>query len=304
MPTLGDIKGRIKQLLQGYTRNQEQISWLSAPMLATDTSFTADLGTVSGITRGLVEIDDELMLVNMFNATTGTVTIAAGLNGRGVESTTPSAHGVNAIVTNDPDFPAQRITEALNDTIQATYPDLYQMNTYDFAKVAARYEYPMPTNVEDIVRVTFDTIGPSRVKSPSQSWRFNPQCQIDTTGGLTTGKSLEIMDFIVPGRTIHTVYSQMPGRLVNDTDDYLTVVGFPERTIDMMMYGATARLLSGVEAARLQQKNVESTERAPLVPTGAASNAAQYFWKLYNDRLNQEMDRLHQLFPTYQSFLA
>jgi hypothetical protein len=113
MPTLGDIKGRIKQLLQGYTRNQEQISWLTAPMLVTDTSFTADLGTVSGITRGLVEIDDELLLVNMFNAQTGLVSIAAGPNGRGVENTTAAAHSVNAIVTNDPDFPAQRITEAL-----------------------------------------------------------------------------------------------------------------------------------------------------------------------------------------------
>jgi hypothetical protein len=178
------------------------------------------------------------------------------------------------------------------------------MKTYEFPKVAARYEYPLPVDVEDIVRVTVDTIGPSRVWFPSQSWRFNPQASTDTIDGVSTGKSLQIMDFVVPGREIRVVYSLMPGRLVADTDDYLTVVGLPERTIDMMMYGAAARLLSGVEAARLQQKSVESTERAPLVPTGAASNAAQYYWKLYNDRLNQEMDRLHQLYPTYQTFLA
>jgi hypothetical protein len=65
-----------------------------------------------------------------------------------------------------------------------------------------------------------------------------------------------------------------------------------------------ARLLSGVESARLQQKSVESTERAALVPTQAASNASQYFWNMYQRRMNEEVDRLHQLFPTYQTFLA
>jgi len=304
MPTLGDIKGRIKQLLQGYSRNQEQITWLSAPMLAADTSFTVDLGTANQVTRGLVEVGNELMLVTNFNTQTGTVNIAAGLNGRGVENTTATTHAINDIITMDPDFPMQRITEAINQTIQATYPDLYQMKTFEFPKTAARYEYQMPVDMEDIVRVTCDTIGPSKVKFPSQSWRFNPQAQNDPVAGLTTGKTLEIMDFIVPGRTIHVVYSLAPGTLVNDSDDYFTTVGYAERTVDMVMYGATARLLSGVEAARLQQKSVESTERAPLVPTGAASNASQYFWKMYNDRLNQEVDRLHQLFPSYQSFLA
>lgn len=304
MPTLGDIKGRIKQLLQGYTRSQEQITWLTQTMAPTDVTFNVDISTSPAINRGLVEIDNELINVTKYDTTTGIITVAANVNGRGQEGTTPASHAINAIVTADPDFPMQRITEAINQTIQATYPDLYQMGTTDFAKVAARYEYPMPTQVEDIVRVTADTIGPSRVKFPVQNWRFNPQAQLDPVGGLTTGKSLEIMDFIVPGRTVHVVYAFPPGTLVNDTDDYLTVVGYPERTIDMVMYGATARLLSGVESARLQQKAVESTERAPLVPTGAASNAANYYWKLYNDRLAQEVDRLHQLFPSYQTFLA
>lgn len=302
--TLGDIKGRILQLLQGYTRNQEQVTWLAAPMAATDTSFTVDLGTSSSVTRGLVEIGNELIRVNTFNTATGGVTVAAGVNGRGVENTTAAIHSVNDFVTMDPDFPQQRITEAINQTIQATYPDLFQMKSYQFPKIAARYEYPIPIDVEGILRVTVDTIGPSRVWFPSQKWRFNPQASTDTIDGSNTGKSLQIMDTIVPGRQIRVMYTLAPGVLVSDSDDYLTTVGYPERTIDMIMYGATARLLSGVEAARLQQKTVESTERAPLVPTGAASNASQYYWKMYTDRLNQEIDRLHDLFPSYITFLA
>ena len=302
--SLGDLKGRISQLLQGYTRNQEQITWLSAPMTATDTTFTVDTSTADQVSRGLVEIGNELILVNTFNKTTGLVNIAAGLNGRGTENTTAATHAINDIVTMDPDFPNQRITEAINDTIQATYPDLYVMSSFEFPKVAARYEYPMPTDSEDVLRVTVDTIGPSRVWFPSQAWRYNPQASTQPIDGSATGKSLQIMDFIVPGRTIRVMYTKKPGSLVNDSDDYEAVVGYPERTIDMIQYGAVARLLSGVESARLQQKSIEATERAPLVPTGAASNASQYFWKMYQQRMSEEVDRLHQLFPSYQTFLA
>lgn len=302
--SLAQMKGRIKQLLQGYTRNQEQITWLAADMGASDTTFMVDASTASLVTRGLAEIDNELILINNFISTTGQVNIAAGTNGRGVEGTTATAHLTNSIVTMDPDFPMQRITEAINDTIQATYPDLYVMNSFEFPKVAARYEYQMPADAEGIFRVTADTIGPSRVKFPVQYARFNPQAQNDVTAGLTTNKTIEIMDQIVPGRTIRVMYLKKPGTFTLDNQDYETTVGYPERTVDMIQYGAVARLLSGIEAARLQQKTIEATERAPLVPTGAASNASQYFWNMYQRRLTEEVDRLHQLFPSYQTFLA
>lgn len=302
--TLADMKGRIKQLLQGYTRNQEQIAWLSAPMTASATTFSVDLETVKAVSRGLVEIGNELLLVHKFDQSNGLVTVAAGVNGRGRENTTAAAHATNDIVTMDPDYPRQRVTEAINDTINAVYPDLYVMAEYQFPKVAARYEYPMPAESEGVLRVTVDTIGPSRVWFPSQAWRYNPQASTDPIDGSPTGKSLQIMDFIVPGRQIRAIYTKKPGQFTSDTDDYETVIGFPERTVDMVIYGAVARLLSGNEPARLQQKAVESTERAPLVPTGAGSNAAQYFWGLYKKRLDEEVDRLHQLFPSYQTFLA
>src|SRR4249920_2331834 len=171
--TLATLKGQIKQLLQGYTRNQEQITWLDQPMTASATSFTVNPATAKAVSRGLVEIGNELILVTNFDQLTGLVNIAAGTNGRGREATTPASHAVNDIVTMDPDYPMQRITEAINDTIDATFPDLYVMKSYDFTKVAARYEYDMPSDAEFIVRITDDTIGPSKVKFPNQSARFN-----------------------------------------------------------------------------------------------------------------------------------
>jgi len=302
VPTYSQITDRVKQTLAGYTKNQEQITWLTVPMLATDTSMTVDLSTTKSLSRGVTEIEDELLLLSSYDIQSGTAEVAAGVNGRGVYGTTAAAHAANSIIIANPDFPRSRIKEEINNTIQAMYPSLYVFSTYEFNKVAARYEYPIPADVEQVYRVTVDTIGPSRVWFPSQTWRFNPQASTTAVDGSATGKSLQIMDFIVPGRTILMVYTKSPDILVNNSDDYATTTGFFDRTVDVVVYGTVARILAAYEPARLQQKAVESTERSPLVPAGAATNAANYFWNLYYRRLNEEQDYLRDLYPEYQVF--
>lgn len=301
------LVSRVKQQLLGYTRDQASISYLTAGMTATDTTFTVDTDTVKNISRGLVEIDDEMIMVKKFDQASGLVTVLGGLSGRGVEGTTPAVHSINTFVTDDPMYPVKRVKEAINDTINATFPDLYVFGEHEFPKIAARYEYPLPAEVEDVYKVFVNTIGPSAVWFPLSSWRFNPQAS--TTAGQVkptpapTGKSLQIMrDFIVPGRNIRVTYIKRPATLSNDSDDFETTTGYPERYVDMIAYGACWRLLPAYESARLQQQGIEATERAPLVPTGAGSQAAQYYLSLYTRRLQEERDRLFSLYENNQYF--
>lgn len=305
--TFDQLVSRVKQQLLGYTRDQASISYLTAPMTASDTTFTVDTETVKNVSRGLVEIDDELIMVKKFDQPSGLVTVLGGASGRGVEGTTAATHSANTFVTDDPMYPRKRVKEAINDTINATYPDLFVFGQYEFPKIAARYEYPLPTDVEDVYRVTVNTIGPSAVWFPLSSWRFNPQAS--TTAGQVkptptpTGKTLQIMrDFIVPGRNIRVTYIKKPTQLSAGTDDFETVTGYPERYVDLITYGACWRLLPAYEAARLQQTAIEATERAPLVPTGAGSQSAQYYLSLYQRRLIEERDRLQRLFDSYQTY--
>lgn len=299
------LVSRVKQQLLGYTRDQASISYLTAPMTASDTTFTVDVDTVTNVSRGLVEVGDELMLVKKFDRASGVVTLIP--SGRGAEGTTATTHAVNDIVTDDPMYPRARIKEAINDTLQGTYPDLWVFGEYEFPKIAARYEYPLPVEVEDVYKVYVNTIGPSAVWFPLSSWRFNPQAS--TTAGQVkptptpTGKSLQIMrDFIVPGRNVRVTYKKKPGTLVNGSDDFETVTGYPDRYVDLITYGACWRLLPAYEAARLQQSQIEATERAPLVPTGAGAQAASYYLNLYTRRLQEERDRLFSLYENNQYF--
>lgn len=298
------LVSRVKQQLLGYTRDQASITYITEPMTATDTTFQVDTDTVTNISRGLVEIDDELILVKNFDRSSGTVTVLGGVNGRGVEGTTAATHADNTFVTDDPMYPKARIKEAINDTIRATYPDLWVFDDYEFPWQAARYEYPLPADAEDVYKVTANTIGPSRVWFPNSSWRFNPQASTGSQAVAgATGKSLQVMrDFIVPGRNVRVIYTKQPTVLAAGSDDFETVTGYPERYIDLITYGACWRLLPAYEAARMQQTAIEANERAPLVPTGAGSQSAQYYLSLYQRRLMEERDRLFRLYDNYQAF--
>lgn len=307
--TFSDIVSRVKQQLLGYTKDQASLTYLVDSMDATQNTFQVDPETVTNLSRGIVEIDDELLIVKKFDRSTGIVTVLGGAGGagRGAEGTVAASHAVDAFVTDDPRFPRTRVKEAINDTIQAVYPDLWVFGEYEFPWRAARYEYPVPADVEDIYKVTTNTIGPSAVWFPNSSWRFNPQAS--TTAGQVkptptpTGKTIQVMrDFIVPGRNVRVTYIKKPNTLVGNSDPYEATSGLPERTVDLITYGACWRLLPAYEAARLQQQAIEATERAPLVPTGSGQQAAQFFLGLYQKRLNEERDRLFRLFENYQSF--
>lgn len=307
MATFNDLVSRVKQQLLGYTRDQASISYLTAAMGAADTTFTADIDTVKQISRGLVEIGDELMLVKSRDPQTGIVTLMAGLNGRGAESTTVTTHDINDIVTADPKYPRERIKEAINDTINGVFPDLWVFGDFEFPWIAARYEYPVPDDVEFVHKVGSNTIGPSAVWFPNSSWRFDPKAS--TTSGQVkptptpTGKTIQIMrDFIVPGRNVRVTYAKKPDELVSLSDNFATTTGFPDRYIDLIVYGACWRLIPAYESARLQQTSIEATERSDLVPSGSASKASQYYLGLYQRRLEEERDRLFRLFPNYQQF--
>src|SRR2546425_4970475 len=163
------LVSRVRQQLLGYTKDQASISYLTADMTSTDLTFSVDPETVTNISRGMVEIDSELLLVKKFDRSSGLVTVIPP--GRGAEGSTAAAHASGTMVTDDPMFPKLRIQEAINDTINATFPDLWVFGEFEFPKIAARYEYPLPVEVEDVYKVTVNTIGPSAVWFPLSSWR-------------------------------------------------------------------------------------------------------------------------------------
>lgn len=299
MTTFDGVIARIRQQAMGYTKDQAAYSELAADMSATDITFTVSTDTVQSISRGLVQIDDELILAKKFDAGSGTVAVMGGLNGRGAEGTTATTHASGSLIVSDPKFPNARIKEAVNDVLQALYPDLCVFKTTEITNISVVYEYGMPADALDVWAVSNQLIGPSQVWSQGLDYRFNPTAD---TSAFPTGKSIQLFDSVTPGQTMLIKYVKSPSPLVSGSDDFATVTGLPERCVDMVVWGACARLFPGYDAARLQMSSVESSERAALVPPSSAAKVAQYFLAMYQQRLDEERLRMFSEHPQTISY--
>jgi hypothetical protein len=299
MPTYDQLVTRVRRELRGFTLDQASMTTLAADMLAADTTFTADQTDIAEMSRGLVEIDDELILVKEYDATTGVVTVLGGVNGRGAEDTTAATHTAGALITASPTFPRKVIKDALNDAILTLYPSLPVFATLDFPFAAAQVEYPLPADVKDVWSVVGRVTGPELVSHAMPNWRFNSTAY---TSDFPTGKSLQLWTGITPGQNVRVLYTKAPSPLVASSDDFETVTGYPDRVADLVIWDAAKRLLPSVMSARLQQTSVESTERAQLVSTRDISNAVQTYAALYAEGIQRERDRMYQENPNFQTF--
>lgn len=295
MTTLEDLRQRVLSQIMGYSRDQQQVSELAAPMGPTDTTFTLDSNTARNISRGLVEIDDELILVKSLDTSTNIATVIGLTNGRGRMGTTAASHSTNALVTMSPQIPRIRITEAINQTLLAMWPTIPIFSVTEITKLAPVYEYAMPADAKDVWYIVSDTVGPTQVHYPSPRWRFNPNAATDD---FPSGKSIQLLDFVTPGRKIRIVYVVAPTTLTNSTD-LLTASGFDDRMAEAVVWGACARIIPTYEAGRLQQLAVEGTERANLVPATAAMKTAAYYEQLFQQAVLRERDRVLEETPNY-----
>lgn len=299
MPTFDQLVLRVRRELKGFTLDQESVSELAAPMGPTDTSFTVDTTTVDRISRGLNEIDDELILVKTYDSTSGVVSVMGLANGRGAEGTTAASHSVNALVTSNPAFPRRAIKDAINDAITALYPQLVVLATTDFSFNAVQVEYPLPAEAKDIWYVVGRWVGPEKVSGAMPNWRFNPKAY---TTDFPTGKSIQLFDGLTPGQNVRIVYVKAPSTLSSGSDDFAAVTGYAERVADLVVWDAAKRLLPGVLSARLQQTSVESTERAQLVSVRDVQQAVQTYAALYAEGLQRERDLQFLETPNYATF--
>lgn len=299
MTTFDQLVRQVRQQLLGFAMNQESVSELGNSMTAVDTSFSCDAATVTNLSRGLVEIDDELILVKTYDSTSGVVSVMGLTNGRGYEGTTAASHASHALVTSNPAFPRARIKEAINQTIATLYPELVVFSSTEITKNAVVIEYELPSDLSDVWYVVGQLIGPSKVWQPLPNWRYNPKA---SPTSFASGKSLEVFDYVTPGQKIRVVYGKPPGTLSANADDFATVTGYPDRYVDLVIFGACMRLLPALESARLQQQSVEATERATLVPPASASRAMAMYAQLYQQRLTEEREQQFNDVPNFAFF--
>jgi hypothetical protein len=275
--------------LTGYTSRQDQATYLTAAINSTQLTLQVQDGTV--LTRGLLEIDDELIWVDSFNRTTNTATIAP--YGRGFRNTEPSAHTAGSRVTVSPSFPRSVIRKNLNQAIDAIYPDLFGVYYTTFIFQAARTTYALPQEAIDILGLSWQTIGPSLEWLPIRHYRVD---RMANPVVWNTGKTISISDGIIPGRTIQATYTKKPTQLQYDTDDF-TMTGLPDSAREVIMLGAAYRTAAYLDMGRVPAATAEADSMQQQDPIGSAANISRYFYQLYQQRLQIEVRRQQEMYP-------
>ena len=293
MPTFNDLVDEVKSNLQGYTLRQDRITYVTNSGGLTTTSSAITVGSQSNLAKGIIEIDDELIWVDNFDKANNTLNVAPGF-GRGYLGTTASPHSQYAQVTLSPTFPRTTIKKALNDTIRSLYPKLFAVGSTTFTFNAAQVTYPLPDDAREVLYMSWQTTGSSKEWLPIRKWRFDPLANTPT---FNTQKTINLYENIQPGRTIKVWYTMVPDTMDANTDDFVDVTGLPDSCQDVIVYGACYRLLSFLDAGRINLSSAEADLNDTKIPSSAGSSVSKYVFALFQQRLQEEALKLSDQFP-------
>ena len=290
MTTYNEMVEEVLINLEGFTLRQDRTTYLTAAIDNNDLSIA--LASGDNIGKGLLEIDDELIHIDSVDRSDRSAVISPF--GRGYRGTTAAAHSINTKVTFAPSFPKISVKRAINDTIRAVYPNVYGVASTTFTYNPSITTYSLPVDAETVLAVSWDTIGPSNEWLPIRHWRHDPTANV---GEYATGNAISIYEAIVPGRTINVVYTKTPSILTNANDVFTTVTGLEETSRDLIIYGAAYRMVSFIDPGRLSFTSPEADQNDTTRQFGSGTNTARYLLALYQQRLQEETNRLNGRYP-------
>ena len=297
MATFGQMTDEVARKLAGFTLRQDRQTHLTVAVNSTATSIT--VASAQNISTGIIQIDDELIYVDSYDRSNGVLGIPP--YGRGYNGTSAATHQNGARVIISPTFPYVDIKGAINETIEATFPDLFTTATHTFSYSTAKSAYALPDEAETIYSVSYETTGPSKEWLPIRSYRIDSMANVDA---INSKNSISLYSGIEPGRTVQVSYSAAPAVMDSDDDDFEIVTGLPSSCKDVIVLGAAARLASFVDPGRLTFGSAESDQQSQIAGRayGAGTNTSKYLLALYDKRLAEESRKLNDRNPIRTRF--
>lgn len=260
--------------LSGFTTRQDQATYLTQPIDADD--LTIQVNDANAVSRGLVEIGNEILQVDVIDRNSQSITCPP--YGRGFRGTTAASHVAGTRVCSAPQFPRHAVAQALNDTISAVYPDLFAIYDEYITSQAALINYNLTNqNVRHVLKVSFDTVGPSEEWLPSRRYELKPYAQ--------GGAQISVYDQPVPGKQVHVRTAGPPTQLTWGQN--FSASGLPASAEDVIRFGAAYRMVPYVEVPMLSGLSSSADFAANMRPVGAAERLGKYILGMYQMRLEE-----------------
>jgi len=304
--TLTNMIDEVSMNLSGYTLQQDRATYLKTAITTTTSPSSAptivSLASTDSVGKGIIEIDEELLWVDTYDRVGNTATIAP--YGRGYLGTGPAVnegvtHLADAKVTIAPTFPRFTIKRAINDTISAIGSSIFAAKTTTITSNSAVSAFRLPTtgatlDISKILAIAYQALGSSKEWIPIRSYRFDGNAN---STAFTSGQTVSIYDYIPSGRTVQIVYATDPVPFTTNAGVFTDVTGLPESCKDLIILGATYRLLSNLDPARASMVSPQADETDSKRPYGSSQSLTKQVYALFNQRLNEEIRNQQDKYP-------
>jgi len=284
MATLNELTEQTLGEVNAYVKNQESVTIITNTATAGDVTMLVD--DTASLSKGIVEIDDELIYLKKVISSSGTIQVLGTSGnpvGRGWKGTSATSHVSGSVVRNNPIFPRTQVKRAILETIKGmNFPCI---TNYTFTFNGADYSYLMPDALVDITGVSWDVPDSTGVWQLIKRFRLDTNYYDASTG--TIKQALILNESPMPGRTVNVQYTKYPTTITDNQE--LTVSGLPASCEDVVRLGAMYRLLSTVDPGKVVATTVSADALDQPVQAGASTNTARYIFQLYTVRLQEEI---------------
>jgi hypothetical protein len=284
MATLNQLTEQTLGEVNSYVKNQESVTVITSAATAGDSTMLVDDATA--LSKGIVEIDDELIYLKKVIPTSGAIQVLGTTGnaiGRGWRGTTATSHVTGSVVRNNPIFPRNQVKRAILETIKGMNFPCITNTTFTFN--GSDYSYIMPDALEDITGISWDVPDSTGVWQIIKNYRVDKNYYDADTASIK--QALILKESPMPGRTVNVQYTKFPTTITDNQE--LTVSGLPASCEDVVRLGAMYRLLSTVDPGKVTAVSVSADALDQPVQAGASTNAAKYIFQLYTVRLSEEI---------------
>lgn len=291
MTTLGDLVQRSGRMLSGHRR--EAFNSLASSVDASSTTVALSRAVDLIAPNTWIGIGTELMLVDSVDSANKSLTVTRGAN------STASAHAVGDQVEVGWRWFSLELLDMLGDEI-ASWPDeIYAVGNVDVSLGISQRDTTLPlTRFRFPLRVrrrtSPTTIGSSQwVDAPIRSYRIetNLPGYADSNAFIAASVSAAADYRIEYARALDVAG-------LDDLATDITAIPLSQSLVDAAIYGVAWRALSGNEANRSNDASQPEPRQADEVRSFDRMRAASSFKAIRDQRLAEEITRLHTLYPT------
>jgi len=297
---LNELTDEVLINLAGYTIQQDKANHLVSDITTTTSSIASptiiSLADASSAGKGIVEIDDELLWVDTVDRVSNSMTVSP--YGRGFMGTTAATHSAGSKIIFSPTFPKHVVKRAIQDTIRAMGSSMFavKQTTFTYSSAAVNTYELDNKNIQNILTMHWQDTGSTKEWIRIKRWDFDPFP--DTTTWGAGAQTVTLGDRILAGRKIKVVYATAPSTLsTSSTDSFNTQTGLPESCRDIVILGASYRLIAFLDPARTGAQSPQADETDNNRTFGSATNAYRQLYALYNQRLKEETMAQQQQYP-------